>query len=252
MGLECSPESEVGGTMMKKEKCTAIVLAAGSGKRMGIKTQKLYLNIKGKPVLYYALKCFENSAVIDEIILVTSQAELEYCQREFADQYHFSKIAKIVIGGKERFHSVYEGLKACRDCDYVFIHDGARPFVDEQMLERLFEEVKQSHACVAAMPSKDTVKIVGDDKTVIETPDRKYVWNVQTPQVFVHELVYRAHEKLVEQEGLNATDDAMAVEMMEHHPIKVVEGSYYNIKITTPEDMVLAESYAEKLWGEKI
>lgn len=232
---------------MKKEKCTAIVLAAGSGRRMGIRTKKLYLNIHGKPVLYYALKCFEDSPVIDEIILVTSEDELEHCRMEFAEHYHFSKISKIVTGGKERFYSVYEGLKACQDCDFVFIHDGARPFVDEKMLERLYEEVKKSHACVAAVPSKDTVKIVDDQGLVRETPQRKYVWNVQTPQVFSYEIVYRAHEKLVALEGVNASDDAMAVEMMEHYPVKVVEGSYYNIKITTPEDLILAEAYAAQI-----
>ena len=232
---------------MKKEKCTAVVLAAGSGRRMGTKTQKLYLHIQGKPVLYYALKCFEDSAVIDEIVLVTGKDDVEYCREEFARKYHFSKITQIVAGGKERFCSVYEGLKACRDCDFVFIHDGARPFVDEEMLERLLAEVKKSHACVAAVPSKDTIKIVDDNRTVKETPERKYVWNVQTPQVFSHEIVYRAHEKLMAQEDVTVTDDAMAVEMMEHHPVKIVEGSYYNIKITTPEDLTLAEAYAARL-----
>ena len=127
--LNAVPNLKLGGTVMK-EKCTAIVLAAGSGKRMGTRIQKQYLDICGYPVLYYALKCFQDSPLIDEIILVAGERDIEYCRSDIVGKYHFTKIKKIVAGGKERYDSVYVGLKNCQDCDYVFIHDGARPFVE--------------------------------------------------------------------------------------------------------------------------
>ncbi|MGI6007939.1 MAG: 2-C-methyl-D-erythritol 4-phosphate cytidylyltransferase [Ruminococcus sp.] len=229
-----------------KEKCTAIVLAAGSGKRMGTRVQKQFLDIGGKPVLYYSLKCFQDSAIIDEVILVTGEKEIEYCQANIVQKYNFTKIRKVVAGGEERYDSVYEGLKNCENCKYVFIHDGARPFVDEEMLQRALETVKTCGACVAAVPSKDTVKIVDEDEVIADTPDRSKVWIVQTPQVFDYALVRRAYDKMMKCAHSQVTDDAMAVELMEHWPVKVTKGSYYNFKITTPEDMLLAEVYVRK------
>ena len=137
-----------------KGKCTAIVLAAGSGKRMGTRIQKQYLDICGYPVLYYALKCFQDSPLIDEIILVAGERDIEYCRSDIVGKYHFTKIKKIVAGGKERYDSVYVGLKNCQDCDYVFIHDGARPFVEEEILQQALQTVQACGACVAAVPSK--------------------------------------------------------------------------------------------------
>ena len=160
---------------MKKPHCTAIVLAAGQGKRMGTKVHKQYLLLAGKPVLYYSLNTFQKSSVIDEIILVTGKEEEEYCKKEIVEPYGFDKVVRIIEGGAERYHSVWNGLKAARDDGYVFIHDGARPFVDEEMIQRAYECVQQEKACVVGMPMKATVKIIDNNGYVSHTPDRKKV-----------------------------------------------------------------------------
>lgn len=234
---------------MKKGKTTAIVLAAGQGKRMNSAVQKQYLLIANKPVLYYSLKVFEES-IIDDIVLVTGKAEIDFCKKEIVEKYGFSKVRCVTAGGKERYHSVARGLAAINwECAYVFIHDGARPFVDHNMIERAFRTVQESSACVVGMPVKDTIKLADKNGYVESTPDRSLVWQIQTPQVFEKNLIAEAYEKLVsEEEILNdanilITDDAMVVEYFMNIPIKLVEGSYKNIKITTPEDLKIAEIF---------
>lgn len=222
-------------------KYTAIVLSGGKGSRMNSEIHKQYLLLQGKPVITYALEAFEKSPV-DEIVLVTGAGEEEYCRKMIVEEYHLKKVVKIVPGGKERYHSVYAGLKAADGSDYVLIHDGARPFVTDEIIRRAMEEVQKSRACVVGMPVKDTIKIVDAAAHVTDTPERKNVWMVQTPQVFEYPLIREAYEELLQQEHITATDDAMAVERMCHIPIKMLEGSYANIKITTPEDMVIAEA----------
>ncbi len=229
-----------------KEKNTAIVLAAGQGKRMKSSIQKQFMLICGKPVLYYSLYEFQNSPRIRDIILVTGEAELDYCRREIVERYGFSKVSRIVAGGKERYHSVYAGLLACRDTDYVYIHDGARPFVDEGIIERTHAEVLKSGACVAGMPVKDTIKIADESGCISYTPNRSLVWMIQTPQVFSYELVRSAYELQMADENPMITDDAMVVEQMLHRKVRLVEGSYRNIKITTPEDIPMAETLCKK------
>lgn len=225
----------------------AIVLAAGRGSRMKSKIQKQYLLLKGKPVLYYSLKAFEES-FIDEIILVTGEKEIEYCRKEIVEKYGFTKVSHIVTGGKERYHSVFCGLQALTDCDYVFIHDGARPFVTEQILERAYETVQKEHACVVGMPVKDTIKLADENGFAKETPRRDLLWMIQTPQVFSYALVKSAYASFLEREqellaqGIKMTDDAMVVETFTDTGIRLVEGSYENIKITTPEDLRIAEA----------
>lgn len=221
-------------------KNVAIVLAAGQGKRMQSKVQKQFLLIKDKPVLYYTLSAFENSPVITDIILVTGKDEIEYCQREIVEKYGFNKVRKIVAGGKERYHSVHEGLQAVADAEYAFIHDGARPFVDNEIIERVYGAVKEHKACVVGMPVKDTIKIADEAGFAAQTPDRKKVWQVQTPQTFEFQLIKEAYEKLLIEEPEGITDDAMVVETMTDYKVKLVEGSYRNIKITTPEDLEIA------------
>lgn len=233
--------------MKDKKKCTAIVLAAGRGSRMGSKIQKQYLELKGKPILYYALHVFEISGIIDEVILVTGIDEIEYCQKEIVDHYGLSKVKKIVNGGRERYESVYNGLKALPEKEgYVFIHDGARPFVTEEILERVYEAVQQDRACVVGMPVKDTIKIIDENNYAKKTPDRSMLWQVQTPQVFSTTLVREAYDKLMKSGDTDVTDDAMVVERYMSHPVKMVEGSYKNIKITTPEDLEIADIFAIK------
>lgn len=226
-------------------KCTAIVLAAGQGKRMNSKVQKQFLHIREYPVLYYALKCFQDCLWMDDIILVTGETEIDYCKRNIVEEYGFSKVSAVIAGGKERYHSVYNGLLQCKGTDYVFIHDGARPFVTEEILARGLACVKESDACAAGMPSKDTVKIVNEEHMVQSTPDRRYVWNVQTPQIFSYPLVAGAYEKALQGDCGGITDDAMVVEQYGRHAVKLYEGSYQNIKITTPEDLRIAEAFLD-------
>lgn len=227
---------------------TAIVLAAGQGKRMQSSVRKQYLLIGDKPVLYYSLKAFEDS-IIDDLVLVVGEGEEDYCQRELIDKYGFCKIRAVVRGGRERYHSVAYGLRAISwKCDYAFIHDGARPFVDDQIINRVYDEVRQSRACVVGMPVKDTIKVADERGYVACTPDRARIWQIQTPQVFEKKLIAAAYEKLLEQEeklsaeGVTVTDDAMVVEYFMNVPVKLVQGSYENIKITTPEDLKIAET----------
>lgn len=233
-----------------REKNIAIVLAAGRGKRMQSAVPKQYLLLQNKPVLYYSLKAFEECTFIDEIILVTQPEEIAYCREEIIKNYAFSKVTQILGGGTERYLSVYEGLKSIEDCTYVYIHDGARPFLDQGILDRVHRAVKEYHACVAAMPAKDTIKIAGRDLFAQETPERSRVWMVQTPQVFEYSLIKNAYQKLIERKISSVTDDAMVLEMMEDKNVKLVEGSYRNIKITTPEDIDIAEVYVKKIEKE--
>lgn len=222
-------------------RCTALVLAAGQGKRMNSKVQKQFLQIQNHPVLYYSLRAFEDCPWIDAIILVTGEEEIEYCKKEIVEKYHLQKIAAVVAGGKERYHSVYCGLLACGETDYVFIHDGARPFLTAEILERGLACVQEHGACAAGMPSKDTIKIVDEAKMVISTPNRRFVWNVQTPQAFTYKLIRDAYEKAMREDCQNITDDAMVVETYGDHAVALYEGSYENIKITTPGDLTIAK-----------
>lgn len=231
---------------MQKPKCTAIVLAAGQGKRMGTKIQKQYLEIQGKPVLYYSLQVFQSSPLIDEIILVVGEEQKEYCQEEIIDKYKIQKVTKIVQGGAERYHSVWNGLQQIQHEGYVFIHDGARPFVNDEILNRVYQEVLEHKACVVGMPVKDTIKIADTEGFAKETPNRSFVWAVQTPQVFDVALIKEAYAKLMEKEDIPVTDDAMVAEQMLGIKVKLVEGSYENIKITTPEDLVIANEFLRK------
>ncbi len=231
---------------MEKQYCTAIVLAAGSGRRMGTKTHKQYLLIGGRPVLYYSLKAFQDSDLIDDIILVTGEGEEGYCRETIVEKYHMTKVTRIIPGGKERYESVWKGLQEAKRTGYIFIHDGARPFVDDGMIRRAYESVCEHRACVAGMPAKDTIKVVDEDGVVVDTPDRSRLWIVQTPQVFEAGLISRAYEMLISEGVTTATDDAMAVEKMLGFPVHMFEGSYENIKITTPEDLETAEAFLRK------
>lgn len=234
-----------------KKRCVAIVLSAGQGKRMGTKVQKQYLELCGKPVICYCLETFEQSKIIDDIIMVAGPGQEDYVKKEIVEKYNFTKVRAVVPGGKERYDSVWNGLKAIREGmagehakeGYVFIHDGARPFVDEKMIQRAYTCVEENQACVAGMPSKDTVKIVDEKQFAASTPARKYVWIVQTPQVFETGLITQAYEKLMHHDRENVTDDAMVVEQEMKVPVKLFEGSYCNIKITTPEDLETARGF---------
>lgn len=225
-----------------KNKVVAIILAAGQGKRMNSQVAKQYLQINNKPLLYYTLAAFEKSKV-EEIILVTGKDEEQYCKEQIVDQYGFTKVKNIVAGGQERYDSVYHGLHACKETGYVLIHDGARPCITPEIINRTIQEVWKHQACIVAVPVKDTIKQVNEDEVVKETFDRNTLRIVQTPQAFSYELLLQAYDKIMQQEHTNVTDDAMVVETMTHIPIHVVEGSYSNIKVTTPEDLLIAERF---------
>ncbi len=224
------------------DKVTAIVLAGGSGKRMGGDCKKQYMLLKGHPLLYYSLKAFQDSPV-DEIILVTNEASL--CRNEIVEKYHMDKVTKIVPGGEERYESVYNGLLEAKDSDFVLIHDGARPFVTEEIILHCIGEVKIHEACVVGMPVKDTVKIVDENGFASYTPERKYVYLVQTPQAFSYPLILKAYQKVMKEQPPGITDDGMVVEYLQEKKVKLIEGSYQNIKITTPEDYFTALAFLE-------
>lgn len=242
---------------MEKKRCTAVVLAAGSGRRMKSDVAKQYMLLCGKPLLWYALQAVEESAVIDDCILVTGAEDVAYVKEEIVERYGFRKVDTITAGGRERYDSVYQALRVIRDGEmrvpnrdgYLFIHDGARPFLTEAILCRNYEAVRQFRACVTGMPVKDTIKIADGDGFAVQTPDRSLVWQIQTPQVFESSLILEAYEKLMSEkerlagEGIRITDDAMVVETLMGLPVKLVEGAYENIKITTPEDLLAAEAF---------
>jgi 2-C-methyl-D-erythritol 4-phosphate cytidylyltransferase len=225
-----------------KRKIVAIVLAAGEGKRMGSGIPKQYMIIKSRPMVYHSLKTFQESEV-DEIVLVTGEDEIEYCKKYIVDRYHFTKVKKIVAGGDERYKSVYRGLLAIEDADYVLIHDGARPMINQKIVsDSIFGAIRYG-ACVVGVPAKDTIKISDEEEYAKETPSRKNLWIVQTPQSFEYQMVKDSYEKLIASGDTTATDDAMAVEYYGGHKVKLIMGSYENIKITTPEDVRISKAF---------
>lgn len=213
---------------------------------MGTKIQKQYLDLCGKPVLYYSLHAFQESPVIDEILLVTGEQEIEYCRTEIVEKYQFTKVKTILAGGAERYLSVWNGIQAAESRGYLFIHDGARPFVDEEMIERVYEQVQKEKACVVGMPVKDTIKIADEKEYVKTTPDRSTVWMIQTPQVFSYDIVKGAYEWLMQGTTDFRDRRCHGRGQMLNQSIRLVYGSYENIKITTPEDLEMAEVFLKR------
>lgn len=219
----------------------AIVLAAGQGKRMKSGTNKQYLLLEGKPVLAHTLQAFEDSDLISEVIVVARADELAFCAQEVVAKYAFKKVSKIVEGGKERQDSAYQGLVAVSvKCGLVLVHDGARPLVTPELINAAVAKARTGVSAVSAVPMKDTVKEAAPDKTVLKTLSRAALWAVQTPQVFSYAKLVKAHEE-ARLDNYLGTDDAS---LLEHigEKVALVLGSYENIKITTPIDLVLAEA----------
>ena len=220
----------------------AIIPAGGTSSRFG-KTNKLLEKIDGKEVIKYTVEAFEASNV-QKIIICANVAIIDELRNIFQDS---SKV-QIIEGGASRQKSVFNGLNAS-ECDYVLIHDGARPMVSEDILERCFQDAQKYNACVAAVPVKDTIKIADENGFAETTPRRDRVWQVQTPQTFSFGLIYDAYARLAEQKdtlagkGIKITDVARVVETFTDHQVKLTEGSYRNLKVTTPEDLPLAEKY---------
>lgn len=235
--------------MVGKNKYIAVVLAAGQGSRMESKVAKQYMSIHGKPMLYYSLKAFQDSQV-DEIVLVVGNDEVNYCKEHIVEKYSFNKVKSIVVGGKERYHSVNNALQAIKggttgihhgESCYVLIHDAARPLITQKIIEDTIQGVTCNDAVVVAVPSKDTIKIVDETGAIEHTPKRSLTYVIQTPQAFELDLLIKSYDKVMKSNDLEITDDAMIVEHGSNHKIQVVEGSYKNIKVTTPEDIQIAE-----------
>lgn len=223
---------------------TAIVLAAGQGRRMNSTVAKQFLILEEKPVIYYSLMAFEQSSV-DEIILVTGESQVDFCREKIVEEYKFKKVVKIIEGGRERYDSVYQALINSKETDYVLIHDGARPFISNALIELIIDQVKEHKACIIGTPVKETIKIVNRDGTIIDTPDRSTLWAAQTPQAFEYQSILNAYQQFYKEKAsnrLNITDDAMLYETYIKLPVKMLMGDYNNLKLTTPEDLLQAKT----------
>lgn len=243
-------------------KISAIIVAAGTGKRMNSTVKKQYMEIASQPVLALTLRAFDKSDV-DEIVIVTGEDEISYVREQIVEGFCIKKVVAICAGGKERCDSVYEGLKQiinrrrqeAADLEgYVLIHDGVRPLISPSLINSCIESVKKYKACIPGVPEKDTVKEADDEMQVLRTPDRKKIYRIQTPQCFELSLIEEAFEKYYKENaaGENGkcsagiTDDAMLVEKYTGHKVKIIEGDYKNIKITTPDDLEIAEYYIKR------
>jgi 2-C-methyl-D-erythritol 4-phosphate cytidylyltransferase len=226
-------------------KVVALIPAAGRGSRMGAKEKKPYLTLGGKPILTHTLSEFERCLLIDETVLIVSKSEIEYSRISIVETFDFKKVSKIIAGGLKRQDSVWEGLRDLKNSyELVMVHDGVRPFVSQEILEKSIHETARCGATVAAVPVKDTIKIVSKQAEVLETMDRNRVWAIQTPQTFTHDILKRAYERAFE-DGFYGTDDASLVERL-GIKVKIIPGSYDNIKITTPEDLALGEAILKR------
>lgn len=218
---------------------SVVIVSAGKGSRMKADINKQFLKIGDKEVIAHTIDKFYNNKNIGEIIIVVREDEKEFFQENIINKYGYENI-KIAFGGKERQDSVYNGLKeADEKCEIVLIHDGARPFVTNEIIEKSIEGAKEYKSTIVGVPVKDTIKIVDENKDVCDTPNRSRLWSIQTPQVFDYSLIMKAHEK-AKNNKYYGTDDSMLMEYL-GYDVKVIEGSYNNIKITTPEDLKIAE-----------
>ena len=234
---------------MSVGKAFALIPAAGMGRRMGASINKQYLQLDGLPIVARTISVFEQSPLIEAIYLVIPADEIPYCREHVVAACGFRKVVEIVPGGRERQNSVMNGLNAMRknvaDDDVVLIHDGVRPLITPQLLFESIEVARTNDGALVAVPAKDTIKSVRDG-IIIDTPPREMLWQAQTPQSFRFATIYEAH-RAAGQEGFMGTDDASLVERR-GGIVRIVNGDYRNIKITTPEDLVLAESF---LAGER-
>lgn len=226
--------------MIDGKRCAVIITAAGMGKRMGTSVKKQFIELKGKPILAYTIEKFQKTDEIDDIILVSSKDDMDFCRNEIIDKYGFCKVRSIIEGGKERQESVYKGLKAIKEStDIILIHDGVRPFVKEKEILEVLESAVKNGAAVLASKAKESLRYF--DKDVSKSVSRENIWNVQTPQGFKKKIIFEAHEKAM-RDGFLGTDDACLVDRL-GYKVDVVEGSYENIKITTQEDILIGEVF---------
>jgi len=227
----------------------AIILAGGAGKRMGAPTNKQFLLLDNKPIIVHTLEVFEECRAIDGIYLVVNQKDLSIFQEEILETYRFPKLMKLVIGGRLRQDSVRNGLEAIdNSCNTVVIHDGARPFLTPSFVEKSISLMEMFDAIIPAVPVKDTIKVISKEGFVVKTLERDSLWHIQTPQLFKFDLILKAYREGMARK-LYGYDDATFLESLGTR-IKVIEGSPYNIKITTPEDLVIAQGMLSRFKGE--
>lgn len=224
----------------------AIVLAAGKGSRMKAGINKQFLEIDKKPILYYSLDMLEKNNKIDVIVVVCSLEEQDIIKSCIIDKYGFKKVKKLVAGGNERKDSVLNGLKVMDDVDMVLIHDGARPFINNRIIDEGIEYTLKFNCCACGVMPTDTIKVMDVDGFSKYTPKRSDLIAVQTPQCFKYDLIRECHKK-VNRDGIEVTDDTSVVECF-GHKVYLYEGSYNNIKITTPKDMIMAKEIYENLF----
>lgn len=232
---------------------TAVILFGGNGSRMHSKVKKQYLELCGEKIMVHTVRAFEQNPNIDHIVVVVPKGETAEAFY-ICSQNGFKKISSIAEGGKERFISAYNGvMKAPEDTQYVLIHDGTRPLVSQELINRCCKYAPITNACILAVPAKDTIKKADPDGYVLETPERKTLWSVQTPQTFSVSLLKEAYKELyktLKNYGMDAariTDDSVIVENMTDTKVRIIKGDELNIKITTPPDMILAEAILKSM-----
>lgn len=229
------------------EKVGVVIVAGGNGTRMGSDIKKQYIKLNNKEILAHTIEAFNKCNLIDDIVVVVGENEMAFVENEICKHYGYDKVRKVVAGGKERQDSVYNGLQSiAKDTAYVMVHDGARPFVTEAIIERGLDGAKEKGAAIMAVPVKDTIKeCTIEDGRVENTPMRQKLWSIQTPQIFKYNILINAYN-YVREHTLQVTDDSMAVEAF-GEKVYIVEGEYTNIKLTTPEDIVLAKALIKNI-----
>ncbi len=223
----------------------ALIPAAGAGTRMGGVREKQFLLLAEKPIVAYTLEHFEQAPSVQEVVLMVPPGKIDYCWREIVHPYHFSKVRTIVAGGETRQDSVYRGFQMlATDTEWVLIHDGVRPFISAALIEATLQAAQESGAAIVALPEKETIKRISKEGYVLETLRREELWRVQTPQAFRYTILHQAFQNAYT-DKYYATDESALVERL-GYPVKILPGSPYNVKITTPEDLLVAEAFLER------
>lgn len=227
--------------MSSKLHISVIVVAAGKGKRMNSNIPKQYLILNNKPILAYTLEKFQKCEDIDDIILVVNKDDINYCKDNIVSKFNISKVKNIIGGGNERQYSVFNGLNYLdKKTNIVLIHDGVRPFLKSEDISTIISEAINYDCCVVGVKVKDTVKVCDKNGFVNDTPERDYLWLAQTPQIFKYNVILDIYNKALK-ENILGTDDSMLAERFGYR-VKMIEGNYNNIKITTPEDLKFGEA----------
>jgi len=224
----------------------AVIPAAGSGIRMGLRKAKQFIYLCGKPLLAVTLSHFQRCNLVDRIVVVVSQGDVDYCLRQIVDKHKLSKVFKVIVGGKRRQDSVRKGVEAVTTCcGWVLIHDGVRPLITNGLLERVIKATKDFRVVITGLPVKETVKEIDNQGRVLRSIDRRHLWLIQTPQIFRWKDINLAHQEALRHGWEEATDDAFLIEKL-GIPVKIIQGEEDNIKVTTPQDLEIAQLLISK------